>query len=121
MVNTGNDFDDTFDTVIPIEEVSFDEGSRLKLALEGPVREGQEVAPRGSTLDKGELLTEAGLALRPQHLCLLAAGGHRSVEVLSRPVVAYIPTGNELVPANALIFLSEQTAYPNGSKKVKVL
>ena len=99
MVNTGNDFDDTFDTVILIEEVSFDEGGRLKLALEGPVREGQEVAPRGSTLDEGELLAEAGLALRPQHLCLLAAGGHRSVEVLSRPVVAYIPTGNELVPA----------------------
>jgi molybdopterin molybdotransferase/putative molybdopterin biosynthesis protein len=44
---------------------------------------------------------KAGTTLRPLQLCLLAAGGILNLPVIKKPTVAYIPTGNELIPVSA--------------------
>ena len=45
--DTGDDFDDAFDAVIPIEQVSFGPDGALTLSPEGPVTPGLHVRPRG--------------------------------------------------------------------------
>ena len=41
-------------------------------------------------------MIKSGEVLRAEHICLMAAAGVKSVEVLAKPVVAFIPTGDEL-------------------------
>ena len=66
--DTGDDFDDRFDAVIPIEEADL-EGDRLVfLSPDLDIKPGSNVNPRGSTILEGELLVEANLPLRPVDL-----------------------------------------------------
>jgi molybdopterin molybdotransferase/putative molybdopterin biosynthesis protein len=96
--DTGDDFDDRFDAVIPIENVNFLPGGGLSLTGDLNVRPGLNVRPAGSSVGEGELLVAAFTRLRPFDLAALVLGGITDVEVIKRPVVAFIPTGNELVP-----------------------
>ncbi|MEM1485091.1 molybdopterin molybdotransferase MoeA [Oscillospiraceae bacterium PP1C4] len=97
LADTGDDFDDAFDTVIQVEDLVYDASGAFSIVPESPISQGQLISAQGSTLRTDELLVKAGTTLRPMHLCLLAAGGISTVEVVKQPVVAYIPTGNELV------------------------
>ncbi|MDR1573818.1 MAG: molybdopterin molybdotransferase MoeA [Clostridiales Family XIII bacterium] len=96
--DTGDDFDDRFDAVIPIEAVGFLPDGGISLAADLRVTPGLNVRPGGSSVKKGERLVAAGTVLRPFDLAALVLGGHTCVEVVRKPVVAFIPTGNELVP-----------------------
>ncbi len=95
--DTGDDFDDTFDTVIQVEDLVYNLSGTFSIVPEAPIVQGQLVSTQGSTLRTGELLLKKGDVVHPMQLCLLAAGGISGLEVVKQPVVAYIPTGNELV------------------------
>lgn len=97
--NTGVAMPDGFDTSIAIECVEVGEGNTLDSLSKVPARRGESVNPVGNVMREGELLVEAGTRLSPTHVSLLAQGGNLSVPVIKRPVVAFIPTGNELVCA----------------------
>jgi molybdopterin molybdotransferase/putative molybdopterin biosynthesis protein len=98
----GDDFDDTFDTVIAIERVRFGPDGILSLHLDGPLKKGQMTRPRGSAFEEGEELIRAGTKIRPYHMGMLAGGGIEKISVLARPRVAFIPTGDELVPRGTI-------------------
>ena len=100
--DTGDDFDDRYDAIIAIENVSFDEMGRLKLSEDIKVKEGTCVRGRGSTIKEGDLVLQAGMPIRPSDLGALAMGGITEVPVLKKPIVAFIPTGSELVPAGTM-------------------
>jgi molybdopterin molybdotransferase/putative molybdopterin biosynthesis protein len=100
--DTGDDFDDRFDAVIPIEDVRFPAGGGLSLTADLRVTRGMNVRPAGSSVKKGELLVAAGTRLRPFDLAALVLGGIDAAEVLKKPIVAFIPTGNELVPQGSV-------------------
>lgn len=97
--DTGDDFDDAFDAVIPIEEVSFDAAGRPVFDDGVEVSNGSRVRRSGSAIRQGEHLVSAGIVLGPSDLAALAMGGIAQVPVIRRPVTAFIPTGTELVPA----------------------
>ncbi|OBR93921.1 molybdopterin molybdenumtransferase [Clostridium ragsdalei P11] len=97
--DTGDDFDDPYDAVIPIEKVSFDVQGRLKFQEKIEVKEGMCVKKRGSTIKEGDCVLKAGMPIRPSDLAALVIGGIVQVPVLKKPVVAFIPTGSELVAA----------------------
>ncbi len=97
--NTGVGIPDGFDTVVPIELVEIDPNG--KLIINQKPNPGQNVTPPGSMIRTGEILVPAHVRLGPAQLALLAAGGRQQVDVLARPRVAIIPTGNELVPVGA--------------------
>ena len=59
---------------------------------------GKNVRPRGEDFAAGEELVPAGRRLRPGDLAAAAAGGHPAVLVARQPVVAIIPTGDEIRP-----------------------
>lgn len=96
--DTGDDFDDLFDAVIPIEQAELSPEGRFTLRWEGPLEPGQNIRPRGSTIRAGELLARKDRQLRPFDLACLAMGGITHVEVYQAPRVAFLPTGSELVP-----------------------
>lgn len=100
--DTGDDFSDAFDAVIPIEDLWFDESGRMRFEDEMDFSEALRVVPAGSWLKKGELLAPAHCVLTPLHIASLAAGGAAAVPVLKKPVVAFIPTGDELIPAGTV-------------------
>ncbi|AKA69100.1 molybdopterin molybdotransferase MoeA [Clostridium scatologenes] len=95
--DTGDDFDDCYDAVIKIENVSFDEIGKLKIKEGTVVKEGTCVKKSGSTIKKGDCVLKAGMPVRPSDLAALAIGGITNISVLKKPVVAFIPTGSELI------------------------
>jgi molybdopterin molybdotransferase/putative molybdopterin biosynthesis protein len=96
--DTGDDFDDRFDAVIPIENVDLDEQKIPRIAPETRVTQGSNIRGSGSTLREGDLLMEKNLPIRPTDLAVLAMGGILEVPVYKKPRVAFIPAGSELIP-----------------------
>ena len=97
--DTGDDFSDLFDSVIAIEAVEFTENGGVQLADNTKVTRGMNVRERGSSIKTGDLIVPASTRLRPIDLAALTAGGVTTIDVVKRPIVAFIPTGSELVPA----------------------
>lgn len=61
------------------------------------MRAGRNILRRGTSLRAGDIVLRAGTRLRAVEIGLLAEVGRASVQVASRPTVAILPTGNELV------------------------
>lgn len=99
--DTGDDFDDRFDAIIPIEQVSISPDKILAIQPGVVVTPGMNIRPQGSTIQKGQLLAPKDRELRPFDLACLAMGGVTQAEVYQKPRVAFLPTGNELVPLGA--------------------
>lgn len=97
--DTGDDFDDAFDTVISVESLVLNGDGSFAFKPELSVNPGQRVIPRGSSLQAGEALINKGARITPMHLWMLASGGYTTVDVYKKPVLAYIPTGSELIEA----------------------
>lgn len=96
FANTGIAIAGQYDTVIKIEMVERDGAGGIKI-LRTPLQEGENTQPVGERMKKGDKLVGAHTFLTPAHLSVLAMGGINDVKVLRKPVVAIIPTGNELV------------------------
>ena len=100
FANTGVGMPEGFDTAIAIENavVSADNTTLEQIVLP-PSRRFAGTSPAGSRMREGDLVATAGTLVTPSIAAALAAAGHTSVRVVARPRVAFIPTGNELVPA----------------------
>jgi molybdopterin molybdotransferase/putative molybdopterin biosynthesis protein len=97
--DTGDDFDDAFDAVVAIEDVTFAGGGGLVFHPElEPVVAGENVAGRGATLRRGALIAGRGTRLIAADVVAIAMGAVDVVEVYRRPKVVFIPTGSELIP-----------------------
>jgi putative molybdopterin biosynthesis protein len=68
----------------------------------GHAARGRNVRAAGEDFAAGEILVPAGRRLRPGDLAAVAAGGHVAVTVARRPVVAIIPTGDEIRPVGTV-------------------
>ena len=97
--NTGIGMPSDFDTAIPIEWVEVSDDDERVTLSRLPERRGNATTEPGANLQKGDVLVRAGEELTPALLGVLNMGGHTKVSVVKRPVVAFIPTGNELVDA----------------------
>lgn len=96
--DTGDDFDDKFDSVIRIEDVTLLPSGGIQIHEGVTVTPGMNVRGAGSSFRAGAKLIDSGLPLRPCDLASLAMGGVLEVEVYKKPRVAFIPTGSELIP-----------------------
>jgi molybdopterin molybdotransferase len=64
---------------------------------EREIRPGKNVLARGREMRAGEVLLTSGTILEPAHLGVLASVGRVEVQVVPRPRVLIVPTGDELV------------------------
>jgi len=83
------------DAVVQVEW-TVREGDRVR--IERGVRPGQNVAPAGQDLRAGDEVLAAGTRLDALSLSAVIAAGAGRVDVVRRPRVALVTSGNELVP-----------------------
>lgn len=98
-VDTGDPLPAGADTVVERERVELSaDGSAV---LTGPVARGRNVRAVGEDFQAGQLLVPGGHRLRPADLGAAAAAGFATLAVARRPVVAIIPTGDEIRPVGS--------------------
>ncbi|PKA39432.1 molybdopterin molybdenumtransferase MoeA [Rhizobium sullae] len=82
------------DSVLLQEDAEkIDGGIRTKF----PVRQGQHIRPRGQDFAEGEAVLAAGTVMDFTRLTVVAAMNHASFDVLRKPLVAILATGDELL------------------------
>ena len=86
-------------TVVPVEQT--DNGDR-EVRFDGPGGDGLNIRRRGEVLRAGAPLLDAGTLLTPGALSLLATHGYGVLEVHRPPSVAFLTTGDEVVPPDTV-------------------
>ena len=94
-IMTGSPVPAGADAVLPAEAAE-EAGGLLKVAE--PVVPGKNVGRVGEDVPVGRTVLPAGRVLRPQDLGLLSSIGVGRVEVVRRPRVAILVTGDEILP-----------------------
>lgn len=106
-VDTGEPMPPGTDTVVEAERVQI--GADGSAWISGPAPSGLHVRAVGEDFGADQLLIPAGHRIRPVDLAAAAASGHAQLAVVRRPVVAIIPTGNEIRPIGAPLRAGEVT------------
>ena len=96
-VDTGDPLPAGCDAVVMIEDCVEEDGGILLRAAAAP---WQHVRQIGEDLAAGDMILPSYLEIEPAMIGALLAGGVRTLEVLARPRVAIIPTGDEIVSRN---------------------
>ncbi|MDW3217454.1 MAG: molybdopterin molybdotransferase MoeA [Acidimicrobiales bacterium] len=84
------------DAVVMVERTTYDEAATT-VDVEIEVPPGNHVRGAGEDVLPGDVLYEAGTVLTAGHLGVLASVGVPTVDVIPRPVVGVVSTGDELV------------------------
>lgn len=82
------------DAVVIVEETT---RSADRVQIRTSVAVGQNVGPQGADVRRGSVVVAAGRCLGPSQVGALAATGATKVTVFSKPTVAVMSTGNEVV------------------------
>ncbi len=98
------------DCVIPIENVS---GDGDGVIVNAPVNKGFAVRPKGESYSAGDILIKKGIRLDYCELALLAELGYSYINVLTRPKVAVLATGSEIVDIGEAISSKAQIHSSN--------
>ncbi|MFI5455851.1 MAG: gephyrin-like molybdotransferase Glp [Isosphaerales bacterium] len=95
LVMTGAPIPPGCDAVVMQERVRSLDG--VVVVLEDTIRRGQNLLPRGKEMKAGEVVAARGSILAPARLGVVASVGRAAVQVVPRPRVSIVPTGDELV------------------------
>jgi molybdopterin molybdotransferase len=85
------------DCVVMLEHVE-KSGDTISLAASRTIAPGDNVVAQGAQARRGDQLLASGISLGPAQIALAASCGYSTVEVFTRPRVAILTTGDELVP-----------------------
>jgi putative molybdopterin biosynthesis protein len=93
-VDTGDVLPEGTDAVVRSEDVDVTDSALINSVVDSYAN----VRQAGEDVAAGELIVRAGQRLGPADLAVVASAGESSIRVRRRPVVAIVPTGDELVP-----------------------
>lgn len=93
-IMTGARLPEGADSIVPLEEISEEDGA---IVVRAPVDPGRYVRAAGEDVAQGELLMRAGTELGPGELALIASLGLSPLLTHPAPRVSVIVTGEELV------------------------
>ena len=97
-IMTGAPVPDGADAVLRAEDTT-GTGQHIEVTAAVPV--GRNIGRVGEDVAVGDTILRAGRRLLPQDVGLLTAVGHTPVEVVRRPIVRIIVSGDELLPPGA--------------------
>ena len=98
-VDTGNAIPPQYNAVIMVENIQVIDDETIEIIE--PATPWQHIRPIGEDIVQEEMLFTQGHRLRPADLGALLAAQITEVAVVKKPLVTIIPTGNELVSADA--------------------
>lgn len=102
-IMTGAPIPDGADAVLPVESTAplgpLTARPTERVAIHAEIARGRHVARRGEDITTGARLLSKGRRLRPQDLGCLSSLGIDRADVVRRPTVEIIVTGNEVLPA----------------------
>lgn len=81
------------DAVVMVENTELKGGS---IVISEPAHPGQHVSKKGEDIEPGNEIISEGEVFNPSKIGAVAAVGIESVKVFSKPIVAVVPTGNEI-------------------------
>lgn len=93
-ISTGAMLPDGADSVVRVEEASVEDGA---LVTEANVEPGRDIRRAGEDIQPGDTVIEAGTAIGPSELGVLASVGRGTVSATRRPTLALVSTGDELL------------------------
>lgn len=93
-IMTGSPVPEGADCVIMVEETTEIEGIRIKFTGAGTK---SNISRFAEDVREGDLVLSTGTFIQPQHIAIMAAVGHVNPLVATRPKVAIITTGDEIV------------------------
>lgn len=96
VIDTGDPIPDEHDAVVMIEDVTEDAEGRVRLLA--AVHPWQNVRQVGEDICMGDMIAPSMTVITPALCGAFLAGGITRVEVIRKPVVGIIPTGDEIVP-----------------------
>jgi molybdopterin molybdotransferase len=100
-IMTGAPVPSEADCVVMLEHVE-KSASTIRLLPARTIAPGDNIVPRGAQSRRGDQILSSGLTLGPAQIALAASCGYLSLEVFTRPRVAILTTGDELVPIDAI-------------------
>ena len=100
FANTGVAMPEGYDTAIVVEHVEVSDDEQSVSIDAAPSERFAGTRAAGSQAKAGDVAVTAGCVITPDVAARISSAGHSSVAVIAKPRVAFIPTGNELVPAN---------------------
>ncbi len=115
-VDTGSPIPDGADAVVPVEYTARSNGLVI---VYRSVALGENIAWPGSDVVRGELLFRRGERITAYHIAVLANIGIRRVKVYSKPRIAIISTGDELVEPG--VELEPGKVYDSNSFSLKAM
>jgi putative molybdopterin biosynthesis protein len=86
------------DAVAMVEYTELIDGEEPSIELRRAIAPGQFISYAGSDIARGETLLRRGTKIGSREIGMLAACGLAQIDVVKRPKVAVLSTGNELVP-----------------------
>jgi len=89
------------DAVVMIEDTELIEQGEPRIELRRAAAAGQFVSYAGSDIARGEILLRRGTRIGSREIGMLAACGLERIDVVRRPKVAVLSTGDELVAPGA--------------------
>lgn len=95
VVDTGDPLPDGFDAVVMREHIHYVDGRAELRAAVAPYQHTRSI---GEDISATELLLPAGHRIRPVDAAAAAAAGATEIRVRRQPVVAILPTGDEMRP-----------------------
>ena len=96
VVDTGDPIPENCDAVIMVEDiVNNDDGS---ITIHSAAAPWQHIRQIGEDINAGEMILPSGIEISPSAIGAMIAGGVLEVQVIKKPVVGIIPTGDEIVP-----------------------
>lgn len=111
FANTGIAMPAGFDTAVVIEHVELSDDEQHITLTAKPSQQYAGTREAGSTMHAGDIAAAAGTVITPDVAAAIASAGWSSVDVIARPCVSFIPTGNELVPSNLPYAKSASESY----------
>jgi len=94
-IATGAPMPEGADAVVMVEETEHATATEVRVFT--PVYPGQNVGRQGADIVRDQVVLRAGDVLNPSRIGALAALGALDVKVFTRPTVAILSTGNEIV------------------------
>ena len=95
-LDTGDPIPETKDAVIMVEDVVKNEDGTI--TIHAAAAPWQHIRQIGEDICAGEMILPSHMCISPSAIGAMIAGGVLEVEVIRKPLVGIIPTGDEIIP-----------------------